>query len=149
MLTVLESFAPGRLVQLSARLFFNPRACQMLLSLVQPFIRELSMQDQHPSVLEHFEEFAKLLQGKRLAVFLDYDGKHQTTHGPVQLAWCHSPSRLYAAGTLTPIVKDPDRAFMSSQVSCLRMSNSGSTVLHLSKLTTLCPYSVSRGTSAS
>ena len=34
------------------------------------------MQDQHPSILEQFEEFAKLVRGKRLAVFLDYDGKH-------------------------------------------------------------------------
>lgn len=44
--------------------------------LVQPFSPEMCMQEQHPSVLEHFEDFAKLLQGKRLAVFLDYDGKH-------------------------------------------------------------------------
>ena len=36
----------------------------------------LCMQDKHPSILEQFEEFAKLVRGKRLAVFLDYDGKH-------------------------------------------------------------------------
>lgn len=47
---------------------------------------------QHPSILEHFDDFTNLLQGKRLAVFLDYDG------------------------TLTPIVKDPDRAFMPEQM---------------------------------
>lgn len=47
---------------------------------------------QHPSILEHFDDFTCLLHGKRLAVFLDYDG------------------------TLTPIVKDPDRAFMPEQM---------------------------------
>ncbi|KAL0045650.1 hypothetical protein WJX82_000668 [Trebouxia sp. C0006] len=47
---------------------------------------------QHPSILEHFDDFTSLLNGKRLAVFLDYDG------------------------TLTPIVKDPDRAFMPEQM---------------------------------
>ncbi|KAL0021141.1 hypothetical protein WJX77_004146 [Trebouxia sp. C0004] len=47
---------------------------------------------QHPSILEHFDDFTSLLHGKRLAVFLDYDG------------------------TLTPIVKDPDRAFMPEQM---------------------------------
>ncbi|KAL0043483.1 hypothetical protein WJX79_006006 [Trebouxia sp. C0005] len=47
---------------------------------------------QHPSILEHFDDFTSLLHDKRLAVFLDYDG------------------------TLTPIVKDPDRAFMPEQM---------------------------------
>jgi hypothetical protein len=42
--------------------------------------------------LEGFASFAAQAEGKRLAVFLDYDG------------------------TLTPIVKNPDRAFMSDQV---------------------------------
>jgi trehalose 6-phosphate phosphatase len=50
------------------------------------------MQVQHPALLDSFEAFAARASGKRLAVFLDYDG------------------------TLTPIVKDPDRAFMSDQV---------------------------------
>lgn len=33
------------------------------------------MQLNHPCVLEHFEQLAQKLHGKRLAVFLDYDGK--------------------------------------------------------------------------
>lgn len=50
-------------------------------------------QAEHPALLDAFEAFAARAAGKRLAVFLDYDG------------------------TLTPIVKNPDRAFMSDQVS--------------------------------
>ena len=50
------------------------------------------MQAQHPALLDSFDAFTARARGKRLAVFLDYDG------------------------TLTPIVKDPDRAFMSDQV---------------------------------
>jgi len=34
----------------------------------------LYIQAQHPSILEHFDDFTSLLHGKRLAVFLDYDG---------------------------------------------------------------------------
>jgi len=36
----------------------------------------LYIQAQHPSILEHFDDFTSLLNGKRLAVFLDYDGTH-------------------------------------------------------------------------
>lgn len=43
-------------------------------------------------MLKEFDAFVAGLRGKRLAVFLDYDG------------------------TLTPIVKDPDRAFMADQM---------------------------------
>ena len=32
------------------------------------------MQAKHPCALSHFSEFISLLRGKRLAVFLDYDG---------------------------------------------------------------------------
>mmetsp|Transcript_19870 Transcript_19870/g.51851 ORF Transcript_19870/g.51851 Transcript_19870/m.51851 type:complete len:373 (+) Transcript_19870:14-1132(+) len=46
----------------------------------------------YPSVLEGFESFSAAAHGKRLAVFLDYDG------------------------TLTPIVKNPDEAFMSEKM---------------------------------
>ena len=42
-----------------------------------------------PSALDEFDEIARRLAGKRAAVFLDYDG------------------------TLSPIVRDPDRAFMA------------------------------------
>lgn len=49
-------------------------------------------QAKYPCVLEGFASFAALANAKRVAVFLDYDG------------------------TLTPIVKNPDRAYMSDQV---------------------------------
>jgi hypothetical protein len=32
-------------------------------------------QAEHPCILSHFSEFALSLKGKRLAVFLDYDGE--------------------------------------------------------------------------
>ncbi|KAL2650380.1 hypothetical protein R1flu_018508 [Riccia fluitans] len=45
--------------------------------------------ENHPSALENFYELMEEAAGKQIAVFLDYDG------------------------TLSPIVEDPDRAFMS------------------------------------
>jgi hypothetical protein len=48
-------------------------------------------QAEHPCVLEKFGAFLEAARGRRVAVFLDYDG------------------------TLTPIVKNPDRAYMSDQ----------------------------------
>lgn len=38
-----------------------------------PFL--LTAQAEHPCILERFNEFLKLVSGKRVAVFLDYDGK--------------------------------------------------------------------------
>ena len=32
------------------------------------------LQAQYPCVLEHFDSFAEQARGKRIAVFLDYDG---------------------------------------------------------------------------
>ncbi|MCO5577565.1 hypothetical protein L7F22_031396 [Adiantum nelumboides] len=49
----------------------------------------------HPSALDKFDEIVKAASGKRLAVFLDYDG------------------------TLSPIVEDPDNAFMSHQMRAI------------------------------
>ncbi|KAI3460016.1 hypothetical protein Pfo_016679 [Paulownia fortunei] len=46
----------------------------------------------HPSALSMFEEIMTASTGKQIAVFLDYDG------------------------TLSPIVEDPDRAFMTSEM---------------------------------
>ncbi|CAA6675152.1 unnamed protein product [Spirodela intermedia] len=46
-------------------------------------------QDEHPSALGMFEEIVSLSKGKKIVMFLDYDG------------------------TLSPIVDDPDRAYMS------------------------------------
>eukprot|EP00850_Spirogloea_muscicola_P004469 SM000019S05013 [mRNA] locus=s19:419767:423695:- [translate_table: standard] len=46
----------------------------------------------HPSALDHFGEVTGLAQGKQLALFLDYDG------------------------TLSPIIEDPERAFMTDQM---------------------------------
>lgn len=115
-------------MQLSSRLVFDPRGCHTTDSVTSSrSVLSLCIQEQHPSVLEHFEDFAKLLQGKRLAVFLDYDGKHWPVHAhslahTTSLVPSHTMSMFVFAGTLTPIVKDPDGAFMSSQVSCLRAS---------------------------
>ncbi|XP_030468656.2 probable trehalose-phosphate phosphatase J [Syzygium oleosum] len=46
----------------------------------------------HPSALDKFEQIIDASQGKQIVMFLDYDG------------------------TLSPIVDDPDRAFMSSKM---------------------------------
>ncbi|CAI9109409.1 OLC1v1009226C1 [Oldenlandia corymbosa var. corymbosa] len=48
-----------------------------------------SWTQQHPSALEMFEQITNASKGKQIVMFLDYDG------------------------TLSPIVEDPDRAFMS------------------------------------
>lgn len=47
----------------------------------------------HPSALDMFEQIMDAAKGKQIVMFLDYDG------------------------TLSPIVDDPDRAFMSESVS--------------------------------
>lgn len=49
----------------------------------------------HPSALDMFEQIIDASKGKQIVMFLDYDG------------------------TLSPIVDDPDRAFMSDKVSLL------------------------------
>ncbi|KAL2893874.1 putative trehalose-phosphate phosphatase D [Bienertia sinuspersici] len=46
----------------------------------------------HPSAMDMFDEIARSSKGKKIVMFLDYDG------------------------TLSPIVQDPDRAFMSEDV---------------------------------
>ena len=51
------------------------------------------MQIKYPSALKSFDKISKNAKNKKIAVFLDYDG------------------------TLSPIVDDPDRAFMSDAVS--------------------------------
>ena len=50
-------------------------------------------QERHPSALEMFDDLMGLAAGKQIAVFLDYDG------------------------TLSPIVEDPDKAYMSDEAS--------------------------------
>lgn len=50
------------------------------------------MQVEHPCILASFDRFLSLASGKRLVVFLDYDG------------------------TLTPIVSDPDLALISESM---------------------------------
>ncbi len=109
------------------------------------------MQAQHPSLLQNFHEFDAQATGKRVAVFLDYDGAlhlmwicHLAALGddacqcqlgidavrsvpkysiyPLRIGYRlnyeyrHDNPVLLAAGTLTPIVKNPDRAYMSDQV---------------------------------
>lgn len=46
----------------------------------------------HPSALSMFDEITKASTGKQVVIFLDYDG------------------------TLSPIVDDPERAFMTDAV---------------------------------
>lgn len=53
------------------------------------------MQKRHPSALHNFDELMAASKGKQIVMFLDYDG------------------------TLSPIVEDPDRAYMSDEVSFL------------------------------
>lgn len=55
------------------------------------------MQTLHPSALDMFEQIMEASKGKQIVMFLDYDG------------------------TLSPIVDDPDRAFMSKKVYELYM----------------------------
>jgi Trehalose-phosphatase len=55
-------------------------------------IAALIMQARHPCILSAFDQFLSLASGKRVVVFLDYDG------------------------TLTPIVSNPDMAFMSDSM---------------------------------
>jgi hypothetical protein len=57
------------------------------------------LQEKHPSALAWFESVAAAAKGKEIVVFLDYDG------------------------TLSPIVADPDRAFMSDEVSNKKNKN--------------------------
>lgn len=47
---------------------------------------------QHPSALSMFDKIVEASKGKKIVMFLDYDG------------------------TLSPIVKNPERAFMSDAV---------------------------------
>jgi len=55
------------------------------------FVKQL----RHPSALDMFEQIMDASRGKQIVMFLDYDG------------------------TLSPIVDDPDRAFMSDSVSII------------------------------
>ncbi|CAL9100505.1 unnamed protein product [Musa textilis] len=65
--------------------------------------------EQHPSALSNFDDMVAASKGKRVVLFLDYDG------------------------TLSPIVDDPDRAFMSDSVrSFSRCDSSARRVLLLS-----------------
>jgi trehalose 6-phosphate phosphatase len=52
----------------------------------------LQLQEKHPSALSSFDDVIKHAHKKQVVVFLDYDG------------------------TLSPIVEDPERAFMSTEV---------------------------------
>ncbi|KAK9788837.1 hypothetical protein WJX73_008765 [Symbiochloris irregularis] len=52
----------------------------------------LKWQAKHPFILDCFEQFEAHAKGKRVTLFLDYDG------------------------TLAPIVKDPDKAYMSAKM---------------------------------
>ena len=60
--------------------------------------KRVYIQEQHPSILEHFEDFAQLLKGKRLAVFLDYDGEHfkLRVHSMVHMGYSLHPALQHA-----------------------------------------------------
>ncbi|RZS06278.1 hypothetical protein BHM03_00036928 [Ensete ventricosum] len=79
------------------------RFCLILLWLLNKHLR-IRTQMLHPSALDNFEEVMTASKGKQIVMFLDYDG------------------------TLSPIVDDPDRAFMSDEVRtpCLEADERGS-----------------------
>lgn len=69
------------------------RCCFVLLSQVIKYVQhKFSLQAEYPSAVENFDALEQLIGGRQVAVFLDYDG------------------------TLSPIVEDPSKAFMSEQV---------------------------------
>ncbi|EOA18986.1 hypothetical protein CARUB_v10007631mg [Capsella rubella] len=59
---------------------------------LKSLLKQSSWLTEHPSALDMFEEILLLSEGKQIVMFLDYDG------------------------TLSPIVDDPDRAFMSKKM---------------------------------
>jgi hypothetical protein len=67
-------------------------------------------QRKHPSALSKFEEIAAKSRGKKIVMFMDYDG------------------------TLSPIVADPDTAYMSDAVSHQSMHRAAICSGHLSHL---------------
>ena len=92
----------------------------------------LSPQEEHPCALHHFDQIAAAAAGKLVAVFLDYDGAPALARDWVWLAicpavlsavataaqYCFSSIVRALAGTLTPIVANPDAALLSDQVRC-------------------------------
>jgi hypothetical protein len=60
----------------------------------------LRVQRKHPSALGSFDQVAAAAKGKRIVMFMDYDG------------------------TLSPIVTDPDMAFMTAEVSEIDITDS-------------------------
>jgi hypothetical protein len=60
---------------------------------------ECNLQAQYPCALEHFDSFAEQARGKRIAVFLDYDGawRPRAVLHPTQ---CHCCSKSLHAGVL-------------------------------------------------
>jgi hypothetical protein len=66
----------------------------------EPGFKLLVAQRKHPSALGSFDQIAAAAKGKRIVMFMDYDG------------------------TLSPIVTDPDMAFMTPEVTvrCLSCS---------------------------
>ncbi|KAI7752939.1 hypothetical protein M8C21_014279 [Ambrosia artemisiifolia] len=64
---------------------------------------QMTWMERHPSALDMFGEIMNVSKGKQIVMFLDYDG------------------------TLSPIVDDPDRAYMSDAVYGLLMEKTKST----------------------
>jgi len=63
------------------------------------------LKENHPSALENFEKVMNIAREKKIVVFLDYDG------------------------TLSQIVDDPDKAYMSDAVSTLQINISDDSVI--------------------
>lgn len=70
--------------------FFFILSCSIIY--ICELVNSLGKQLRHPSALSMFEKITAASNGKQIVVFLDYDG------------------------TLSPIVEDPDQAFMSTDV---------------------------------
>lgn len=93
-------------------------------------LKTSTTQAKHPCILQHFDSFLERVNGKRVAVFLDYDGarmrcssrststehSYQTSILNTPLVHCARCVPVLYAGTLTPIVNNPDQAIMSPQV---------------------------------
>lgn len=75
-----------------------------------------NLQAHHPSALDMLDEIRSASKGKQIVMFLDYDG------------------------TLSPIVDDPDRAFMSHAVSiCIHThTHTNKCFCDVSQLVNLC-----------
>lgn len=82
------------------RIIFNLKILNYLLTdICKTFSNVSFLQAKCPSAIKFFDDITTNVQGKTIVMFLDYDG------------------------TLTAIVKNPERAFMSEEVSLMSLTN--------------------------